>query len=615
MSTRHPGLDTAAAEWTLRDRVDVNEGAIRASLERKVAGRSRKRFDVLFDITSKSAALEDGGACAASLTLTSDAPGDPAAWRCDCPARDLDPCLHAVLVARALSEPVEDRLGDDEAPDPAYACGPVEVPPGLAAAAARSRASIDVRDDAVRVLSALVRHVNGVLACDCPMGEMPACLHRVVVDAWARGLRTARGGGASAGASTSFARSSGTTLPGAAGGAARAPRGETLPPEDVLRFEPVLVRAEALIAEMVSFGLQRSTATTLERARTLSIVARTMGVRDGAPRHAGLGRLVRALDRTSQALEEFQQRIVTTTELDVLRELGIVRNIIRAVRANAGALPLSDFAGATQQEYVTLPALDAQGLGFEAWVTPAGYAGVTAYVADLRTGRVLTRTNALPMDGDEGRSAGWAEGLGAQPAFAGNSLTYLELARGRFLLSGAMIAPDSGRLSGSGKTQVAKRDPLPWGDPKLRAATLLGAGDALRIAERLGFDPLGRPPASPPVALVPVDGVRVSRFDRATQRLVLELTTKSGARLVSGIAYRDDRALYLDNLEKLARATPPPRLVFGRLKVDSEGFGIEPLTAYFDTGRPRHLTFRELDVETSPLPRQVEDDESSRCSS
>jgi hypothetical protein len=100
----------------------------------------------------------------------------------------------------------------------------------------------------------------------------------------------------------------------------------------------------------------------------------------------------------------------------------------------------------------------------------------------------------------------------------------------------------------------------------------------------------------------------VSRFDRATQRLGLELTTKSGARLVSGIAYRDDRALYLDNLEKLARATPPPKLVFGRLKVDSEGFGIEPLTAYFDKGRPRHLTFRELDVETSALPRHVEDD-------
>jgi hypothetical protein len=601
------GTDTAAAEWTLRDRIDVNEGSIRASLERKVAGRPRKRFDVLFDITGKSATLEDGGACAASLALMADAPGDPAAWRCDCPARDLAPCLHASLVARALSEPVEDRPSDDEAPDPAYACGPAEVPPGLAAAAARSRASIDVREDGVKILSGLVRHANGALTCDCPMGAQPACLHRIIVDAWARGLRTARGG-ASAGASTSFARSAGASASSVAIGSPRAPQGEKLPAEDVLRFEPVLARCEALIAEMISFGLQRSTATTLERARTLSVVARTMGVRDGAPRHAGLGRLVRALDRTCQALEEFQQRIVTTTELDVLRELGIIRNIVRAIRANAGTLPLADFAAATQQEYVALPALDCQGLGFEAWVTPAGYAGVTAYVADLRTGRVLTRTNALPADGDEGRHAGWAEALGSQAAFAGNSLSFLELARGRFLLSGAMIAPDSGRLSGSGKTQVAKRDPLPLDDPKLRAATLLGAGDALRIAERLGFDPLGRPPASAPVALVPVDAVRVSRFDRATQRLGLELTTKSGARLVSGIAYRDDRALYLDNLEKLARATPPPKLVFGRLKVDSEGFGIEPLTAYFDKGRPRHLTFRELDVETSALPRHVEDD-------
>jgi hypothetical protein len=312
--------------------------------------------------------------------------------------------------------------------------------------------------------------------------------------------------------------------------------------------------------------------------------------------------MVRTLERLRQVLGEFAQRLVTTTELDVVRELGIARNLIRAIRANTGALPLFEFAGATQQDYEPVAVLDLQGIGFEAWVTPAGFAGVTAYVADLRTGRILTKTNALPQDvaGDIAMrgfgAVGWADQLAAQPAFGGSSTSVLELARGRFLLSGAMVAPDSGRLSGSSKTQVAKRPPLLVDDPKLRALRIEGAGDALRIARRLGFDALGRPPSSPPVALLPTRGLLESRFSSAEQRLYFGIVLASGIQLGSSLGYREDRTLWLDNVEKLAKKTSSaPSALLVRLRLDDAGLSLEPLTAHFTGRAPQHLTFRTLE--------------------
>ncbi|HSN98163.1 MAG TPA: hypothetical protein VLS89_07690, partial [Candidatus Nanopelagicales bacterium] len=388
---------------------------------------------------------------------------------------------------------------------------------------------------------------------------------------------------------------------GRAGAGAGRGGGERLPQEDVERFLPVLERVDALVAEIVSLGLQRVTEATLERIESLALAARALGVRDAAPRDAGLGRVVRTLDRLRQVVGEIRARIVTTTELDVLRELSVLRNLARAIRANTGALPLADFAGATQQEYVEAGVVDAQGLGFEAWTTPAGFAGVTAFVADLRTGRVLTRTNTLPAEIASGLAArgwgttSWAEQLAAQSAFAGVSISFLDLGRGRYLLTGAQIAPDSGRLSGSGKTQLARRAPVPLDDPRLRPSVLLDAGDAARIAGRLGFDPLGRAPSSPPVALIPVRAVSSARFDRMTQRMTMVIETARGARALCALTYREERSLWLDNLERLGKAQVTPDALFCRLRLEDGALALEPITAYYKGAGPRHLTHEPLE--------------------
>jgi hypothetical protein len=600
-----PGLTTAAQGWALAGRASEGAGRVRATFAR---GEGRE-VAITYELGARRATLDAGGGRVVALSLSTDPAGaiDPASWTCSCPAAGVAACLHVALAARGLAEEAEHDEGGgvdlgEDAPDPRYAAD-LELSPGLAAAAARSDAAIErIEGGGLRVLAATVTPAaGGGLACDCPMRDAPACLHRALAAAWGRGERHAHADAAAPRATP--AAPAGGAAAAAAAGAPAARAGEELPAEDVDRFRPTLDRVEALVAELVSFGLQRATPATLERVDALVIAARALGVRDGAPRHAGLGRIARGLERLRQILGEFQARLVTTTELDVLGELAVLRNLARAVRANTGALPLADFAGATQQEYLEVPAIDAQGLGFEAWTTPAGFAGVTAFVADLRSGRVLTRTNTLPADlaadfASRGWSSNsWADQLAAQPAFAGASVTYLDLARNRFLLSGAMVAPDSGRLSGSGKTQLGKRPPIPLDDPKLRPSTILGAADAVRIASRLGFDPLGRPPSSPPVAILPVRSISASRFDRASQRLSLAVETDRGARVGCALTYRDDRALWIDNLERLARAVTPPRALFVRLRLDGGALVIEPLTAYFEKGPPRHLTYKPLDVE------------------
>jgi hypothetical protein len=596
-----PGLQTAASAWVLRVRTQVREGSVRAIFKRQNPSR---RLVISYTLAELRAQMDVGAGQPLRLVAPKNeaSAGDASQWRCDCPVGvgTETLCLHAALAARGLTDPVEAGEADaDEAPDPSFVAQ-MEVSSGLANAAAHSQAMLERADDGIRVLEATVTKGANGLVCNCPLGSAPSCLHRVLVDAWARGARPAR---VTAGAVAAIAQAI-TARTGSDSADAemdRPKQGERLPPEDVERFKPILERCDVLVSELLTFGLQRMSKATLERVDSLVMLARSAGVRDAAPREAGLGRLVRALEALRQVLDEFLQRLVTTTEREVLRALGVVRNLCRAVRANTGALPLIDFAGATQQEYEPVAVLDVQGLGFEAWVTPTGFAGVTTYVADCRTGRIYTRTQALPAElaeqfASRNWSSGWSDQLAAQPAFGGRSENGLDLAKNRFLLSGALLAQDSGRLSGSSKTQLAKRPPLPLDDARLRPTLLLGAGDAVRIARRLGFDALGRPPSSPPVALIPLKAISDSHFDDATQELSIGFLTTSDVELSCVLTYREDRELWFNNLERLTRAASPPRAIFGRLQLDAGGFRVEPITAYFEKGSPRHLTHGVLDV-------------------
>ena len=71
------------------------------------------------------------------------------------------------------------------------------------------------------------------------------------------------------------------------------------------------------------------------------------------------------------------------------------------------------------------------------------------------------------------------------------------------------------------------------------------------------------------------------------------------------ITWRQDRHLWVENLEKLTRALSPPKAVLARFQLGAGGFRIEPLTAYFEKGAPQHLTYKPLDVPARAAPQVV----------
>jgi hypothetical protein len=432
----------------------------------------------------------------------------------------------------------------------------------MRAAAERWRGTTEALADGLRVGAATVRVTEAGPLCDCPMASAPVCLHRLVASGRAPGA----------------VKAVETCAPPPT---KEAPR-ERLTEADAARFAPVLAEVEALIAEILTVGLTRAARGTGARVKALSARATALGRRRkpaAAGRDVGLGRLARTLDRLAVSLDALAGSDAGEAAAAALGELAVARNLVRALRANTGALPLAEIAGSARSEYLEVPALEVQGLGLEAWKAPGRAAGVTAYVAVIGEDRVLARTAVAPASpGPDVRA--WAEPLARGPAFAASGVTLRDLSRGRFTLTGARIAPGTGRLSGSAATNAAERTALPHDAPELRPFVLASASDAARFGRKIGFDPLGRARSSLPLALLPVRALAPSDFDAVTQRLILKMELASGRTVTTSLPFREDRALWFDNLEELSRAAAAPRWLLVRLARDADELSVEPLTAH-----------------------------------
>jgi len=453
---------------------------------------------------------------------------------------------------------------------------------GLLRAASRSKLVVSpLGEEAFRVGEATVHLREGLATCDCPMGDAPACLHRTL---------------ALGGTNLETAEPSMTA-------SVRAPR-ERLPVEDLARFSPLLAEIDALLAAMLTMGLRRAARVCLHKTRTLAAKAAAMKPRPRAPREAGLGRIARSLDRLAVLLPSIGGANAGASEGRALAEMAVLRNLGRAIRANMAALPLVDFAGALRSEYVEVPTLEVQGLGLEAWLDPAGNAGLTAYVAviggDRMVSRVLSRTTLMRFTPGQTIPPTWIESLASGPAFARSGATMRDLSRGRFVLSGARVAYATCRLSGSGATNASVESPLSPDDARLAPFVLQNLQDALRLGKALAFDPLGRPPPSLPIVLLPIASLSPSDFDPATQRLTMRLGLVGGASLATSLSFREDRSRFFDNLEVLSRAVIQPRWLCARLVREEGELVIEPITAVFSLLGPRDL---DIDV----LGREIEE--------
>lgn len=463
---------------------------------------------------------------------------------------------------------------------------PAEPPRGLREACARSTLRREPLDDgSFRVGQARVSVQNGQATCDCPMGDEPHCLHRLL----------ALG---SSFADFAQAKAPRVKRPSRPGDEPLRLEGERLPAEDIQRFSPVLDELGLLVSMAVTRGLHRSAKGMRERIEHVFLAASAMRPRPGAPREAGLGRIARSLERLLSMLDSLDGPDAARLGDRALRELAILRNLSRALKANTGKLPLADIAGGSRSEYVEISSIETQGLGLEAWAFPSGTFGLSAYLAVLGTSQILVRTvlaKGLASSADLGRaSVAWAERAALGPAFARGSVTMRDLAEGRFALSGARFAPSSGRLSGSSTTSASARPKLPLDDERLLPFVLCDAASALRLSRVLSYDPLGRPPPVQPLVLLPLGSISPSDFDASTQRLALRFRTRGGTSLATRISFRQERAFYFDNLEVLSRAAKPPSWLFARLSREGGELAIEPITAELPTIGALHLTLDKL---------------------
>ncbi len=442
---------------------------------------------------------------------------------------------------------------------------PLAAPRGLREAAAKSEFVVEpLSDGSVRVGAATVARSEGVLSCDCPMGDMPFCLHRLI----ALGVPE---------------RPQAQSLPPPSSPGPWRREGERLPAEDLVRFQPILDEISALISTILTLGLRRGSKVLSVRLERALLLALSLRPRPSAPREAGFGRVTRSLERLSASLPALEGPDPGRAETRALAELAVLRNLIRALRANTGKLPLADIAGASRSEYIEISSLEVQGLGLEAWGIASDTFGLSAYLAVLGTNRILVRSVLAKGKTNEGQPGrlplAWAERAARGPAFAHGSVTMRDLAHGRFALSGARFAPSTGRLSGSGTTSAASRPTLPLDDELLRPFVLSNATSAVRLAELLTFDPLGRPPPTQSLVLLPVRSLSPSDFDASTQRLSLRIRTQGGATLPTTLPFREERSLYFDNIEILSRAARPPAWLFVRLGRDGGELVVEPITA------------------------------------
>ena len=444
------------------------------------------------------------------FSLTRD--GDD--WLCDCPVERK--CLHGALASRGLVDPVDNWLASD-APDARFALADAQPTAGLAGAAAASKAAVEkIDDDSVHVGDAVVS-VGG--HCDCPMGGEPLCLHRLIADSWARGQRVAAASGAAPGA----ARPGAPAAVASVAPERRAP-GERLPTQDVERFAEILDRTDQIAARLLTFGLQRAGGAVFDRVDALIIAAQTAGVRDGAPRNAGLGRLVRALEALRDDLKHFQQRVVTVRELTSSRSSRSCANVGRAIRANSGRLPLADFAGATQQEY--------DGAGpRRAGPGPGGLARL-----GLRRRDGVRRRSAHRSDLDAHERAPRR----AAPRQLGGLARRRQRVRERV---GELHQARAGAVPALGRAALRRRAPLRQREDPARRARRAEArrseaarGDDRRHRRRgparaaARVDPLGRPPASPPIALVDVAAIEPPRSIASRRSSSSRSTRPAGSR-------------------------------------------------------------------------------------
>ncbi|PJI93508.1 hypothetical protein [Luteimicrobium subarcticum] len=504
-----------------------------------------------------------------TVTMTADG---PATARCTCPSAVV--CQHVVAAGLWLAEHPSGTgaspVGADDGPrdgmvdvlhDELMALDETALRAAAGLAACRSAHQIlDDLDDAPTVTRGRaleVRFPHPALVARYPGGGVAG----VVLDAPVRAPERYR-----VAAVLAWQRAHGLVLPPPA-----APSARTRPSaaEESLAAARDRVRASvvAVLRDTVRIGVSHLSPAVVDRLTTAAVGAQ------GVEYH----RLARALRGVADQADLVLARSARADDLALLDEVAAAHALVVALDTAAadGRAPAA-LVGRARTAYEGTRPLDLVGLGGVPWRSGTGYHGVTAVFWSPTLGRMLTRTDARPVDlaGFDPRArwvqpAPWS-GLSSPADTAGRAIT----------LTGARLSAD-GRLSGAGPVSA-------------RATPLDGSALVDRLPVRTTWETLGGDPvrgltgagdaAEAWVVLRPASSSD-ARWDPAEQVVRWQLADGEGAVLDVELPWSRLHAHAVDRIERLGDSLPADALVVVRVRRTRGRLVGEPLSV-IDPARP-----------------------------
>jgi hypothetical protein len=303
--------------------------------------------------------------------------------------------------------------------------------------------------------------------------------------------------------------------------------------------QEVRAAVQATLAEMVSLGLSRLSPGMAQRLATLGVSAHGVD----------LPRLERLLHGLADEVQASLRRDALASTPSMLGRAARIHALCIALET-----PRAELVGRHRSRYDALPELELMGVGAQSWRTRSGYAGLTVWFHDVRSGGFCTWSEARPVAGQtfdpRARAAAPGPWTGCESP--------LKAARSHVRLRPAWRSP-ARRISGRESSHLIVLGPTAVDTvPAVDDWSVLAA----RAPEALSFD-LGEPDETGALVVLAPSAWGSVTYDSIHQESRVAVLDAQGRALPLVLAHAPGQQQALEALEAAATGVPPR--VFGRL--------------------------------------------------
>jgi hypothetical protein len=342
------------------------------------------------------------------------------------------------------------------------------------------------------------------------------------------------------------------------------------------REEVRLAVAQALY-EVVGLGLCRLSSASQARFETLATSAHGVD----------LPRLERLLRGLADEIGGWLRRDSQASSGGILARAAQAAALSTALQALQPSL-----VGRHRSRYERVGELELVGMGARAWRTRSGYAGLTVYLWERRSGRWNTWTDARPV-GTPGFSA---LARYTAPGPWGGCESPAAAATRRFRLTGAW-RNSAGRLSGRESMRMVE-----IGMPGPDDGNAISSWSALvPIAWQAFGTGLAEPNDLVQVVLLEPKAWAGSTYDQVLQELRVGVVDRDGRALLLALSHTDENQRAIETLEAAVRNHPP--LILGILHLRHGALAVEPISLVDGT---RVVSLGLDGLQTPPPPARAD---------